>query len=196
LFREKPVKKQPEEQAAILEVLSPLWETKLKTIRLLECWIAETPDSEIRAGLAGQMIDERRHLRLLGDQIRRLGGTLIVSPMSGHADGLSRVFNDATTAGTDLHRLFALHRGIKAHTLDRCGQLIPMVDRSLVAVIDRIILDEERHIRWADMRLARLLTRDRMRECHILLDQIQKTLDSFWSNHWRHFSAANHRRSA
>src|SRR5437016_5537680 len=134
MLRHKARTSEPEPRAAILEILGPLWQTKLKTIRLLDQWMAETADSEIRAGLMGQIIDERRHMRLLGDQIRRLGGTLVLSKKGGHADGLSRVFNEALAAGTDLHRLFALHRGIKGHTLDRCGQLVPLVDRILAPV--------------------------------------------------------------
>jgi hypothetical protein len=166
---------------AVLDVLQRLWQTKLNGIKLIEDWIAETRDAEVVAGLTNQLIDERRHLRLVGDQIRRFGGRFHAI----QSDGIARAFAEAKANRADVQRLFAFHRGIKAFTLDRCSHLMPYVDAALAQTLERIAQEEERHIRWADLRLQRLLTHDKMRDCNLLLGRMQSTLESVWGRSWR-----------
>ena len=174
--------------AAVIEILQRLWHQKLSTIALIEKWTSETSDSEIRAGLANQLIDERTHARLVGEQIRRLGGRIGGRmPM----DGVSRVFSDAISSRQDLFRLFALYRGVKSYTVDRCNHLMPFVDASLAQVLERLSRDDERHIRWADLRLQRLLTYETMRECTMRLSHIRTGLESAWDRQWRRLSFAS-----
>lgn len=180
-------------QAAVVEVLQRLWHTKLSSIALLERWRSETSDTEIKAGLANQVIDERRHATMIGEQIRRLGGRIL--PL--HRDAMTRVFDDAQSAREDLYRLLAVYRGVKAYTVDRCGHLMPHVDAALGQVLDRLTLDEERHIRWADLRLERLLTHERMRECNLMMGKVWNGLEAAWERQWRNFSRLPiHRRGA
>ncbi len=171
----------------VLDVLQRLWQTKMSSIALIERWLAETPDTEIRTGLSGQIVDERRHLTLIGEQIRRLGGKFA---LSAHRDALGRIFGEAQGAGSDVQRLIALHRAVKAFTIDRCSHLIPMVDATLAGVMERIARDEERHIRWADVRLQRLLTHEKMRECNLLLGRSRDTLELLWGRSWKQFTTA------
>lgn len=184
---------EPQAEPAIVEVLQRLWQTKLKSVRLLERWRAETTDSDIEVGLTAQLVDERLHLRLLGEQLRRLGVKLNAS---SREDALSHLFDDIQASGSDVRRLLAFYRGIKAHTLKHCGYLIPVVDRALAAALDRIVLDDERHVRWADFRIRRLLTREAMRDCNVLLDRVHKGLETIWGRSWKHFVVTSSRRSA
>jgi len=171
-------------QSPVVEVLQRLWQTKLSSIALLEKWRTETSDTEIKAGLGSQLVDERRHATMIGEQIRRLGGRIGPS----HKDGVTRVFEDAHATSEDLTRLFTFYRGVKAYTVDRCVHLIPHVDAALAQVLDRLTLDEERHIRWADLRLERLLTHERMRECNLLMTKVWISLEAGWERQWRYFS--------
>jgi hypothetical protein len=179
--------------AVVVEILQRLWQTKLNSIALLESWRTETKDAEIQAGLAGQIIDERRHATMIGEQIRRLGGRI-----GGNAtkDAASRVFSEATADREDVRRLFAIYRGVKAYTVNRCSHLMPYVDVALAQTLDHLTRDEERHIRWADMRLQRLLTHDRMRECNLLLNRVWAGLEVAWGRQWRQLPFLNNRRRA
>ena len=172
---------------AVVEILQRLWQTKMQNIRVIEQWLGETRDSEIQVGLTGQLIDERRHLRLIGEQIRRLGGR-IEHGLRG--DTVSHVFADIVATKSDLMRLLAFYRGVKAYSAERCSHLIPLLDDTVGAALTRIVLDEERHVRWADLRIHRLLTRETMREANFFLDRIRKSLESNWGRSLRHLSLA------
>jgi uncharacterized ferritin-like protein (DUF455 family) len=176
----------------VIEVLQRLWQTKLSGIALLEKWRQETSDAEIRAGLQRQIIDERQHARLIGEQIRRLGGR-IGSQVS--RDGLARVFAEAEASREDVQRLMAFYRGVKAYTLDRCAHLMPYVDRALAQTLDLVSRDEERHMRWADVRLERLLTYEKMRECNLLLSRVWANLESAWGKQWRQLTVGFRRQA-
>jgi hypothetical protein len=169
-------------RAAVVEILQRLWQTKLSSIALLEKWGSETRDAEIQAGLANQIVDERRHATMIGEQIRRLGGRI-----GGQAtrDAVSRIFSEAQADREDVRRMFAVYRGVKAYTVDRCSHLMPYVDAALAQTLDRLTRDEERHIRWADMRLQRLLTHEKMRECNLLLGRVWASLETGWGRQWR-----------
>jgi hypothetical protein len=84
----------------------------------------------------------------------------------------------------DLHKLCAIHRGIKAFNLNRCGHLIPLVESRLARILEQIALEEERHIRWADIRLARLLTHDEMRACNTLMSRVWTNMETSWEKTW------------
>ncbi|HXH23408.1 MAG TPA: ferritin-like domain-containing protein [Dehalococcoidia bacterium] len=178
--------------APVIEVLQRLWQTKLSTIALLEKWRAETADSELESGLSRHLIDERRHATMIGEQIRRLGGRIT----SGPKDAGTRAFAQAEEAGDDLQRLFALYRGVKPYTVDRCYHAMPHVDASLAQVLHKITLDEERHIRWADVRIQRLVTHANMRECNLIASRVRAGLQAAWERQWRHFSQMLHRAGA
>ncbi len=166
----------------IVEVLQRLWQTKLSSISLLERWLTETQDSEIRAGISNQLVDERRHARMIGEQIRRAGGRIL---HSFPKDAATRVFDEATAEREDLHRLLALYRGIKTYTIDRCSHLIPYVDAALGQVLEALSRDEERHVRWADLRLQRLLSYERVRECNLFVGRVRVQLETAWIKQWK-----------
>ncbi len=165
----------------ILEILEHLWETKRQSIALVETWQAKTADAEIRAGLATHLSDERRHFRILGEEIRRRGGR----PAVALEYLLRRPFGLVLAQTSDSHRLSAFYRGIKAFTFVRCGHLIPVVDQELARALEQIARDEERHIRWAEIRLARIRDMEERRECTVLLDQVECALEGVWAKPWR-----------
>jgi rubrerythrin len=150
---------------AILELLSRLWQTKLKSITLLEKWFAKTSDLDIKAGLKAQIEDERRHLRILSDEIK----------------------------GKDSQRLSAFYYGIKAFTLDRCSKLIPFVDDALSRTLEQIAREEDRHIRWAEFRLGRLLDTEEARQCKLLVERMEATLEAVWAKPWQRLSQLRYR---
>lgn len=175
---------------AILELLSRLWQTKLKSITLLEKWLAKTSDFDIKAGLKAQMEDERRHLRILSDEIKRLGGRLTGTTTE---QLLNRPFAMVQAQGSDSERLSAFYHGIKAFTLDRCSKLIPVVDQYLARALEQIAREEDRHIRWADLRLERLLDVNEARQCKMLVDRMEATLESIWSRPWQRLNQLRYR---
>jgi hypothetical protein len=163
----------------VLEILTRLWQTKLKSITALEKWLTKTADAEIKAGIQLQLIDERRHLRLLDEEIKRLGGRV-----AAQVDHVAQPFAVFLGQSSDLYRLNALYHGIKAFTLDRCSHLIPLVDQQLARVLDQISREEQRHIRWAEIRVARLLKDGDARECYLLTERLKRMLESAWSRPW------------
>jgi hypothetical protein len=167
--------------AALVEVLQRLYQTKLRSGLFLAQWLRDTHDAEIRAGLETQLADERRHARLLGDELRRLAPKLDLVGQSA----ASRPFSEFGELRSDLHKLCAFHRGVKAFTLNRCGHLTPLVEPRLSLLLDQIAREEERHIRWADIRLARLLTHEEMRACNLLMGRVWAILEAGWERTWR-----------
>jgi hypothetical protein len=177
-------------QDTVLQLLTRLWQTKLRSISVCERWLGRTEDADVKAGLQRQLIDERRHLRMIGDEIKRLGGSIA---MLARENRLGRPFALVLTQSSDLHRLSAFHRGIKVFTLNRCGYLIPHVDINLARTLEQIILDEERHIRWADMRMAlvlrsetfsQVLNSDEVRQCKLLMEKVETMLEAAWPKPW------------
>ncbi|MPZ48338.1 MAG: hypothetical protein GEU75_03335 [Dehalococcoidia bacterium] len=165
----------------VLQILSRLWQTKLRSISILEKWLEKTADAEIIAGLKPQLIDERRHLRILGDEIKRLGGSIAALSRENR---LGRPFALVQTQPNDFYRLSAFHFGSKAFTLDRCGHMMQLVDIRLGRTLEQIVLDEERHIRWADIRLARLKDVEELRLCQQLMERVGGMLEGVWPKPW------------
>ena len=56
-FRSEPV------ENPVLEILARVWQTKLRSVDLLEEWIPKATDFEVKAGLTSHLADERRNLR-------------------------------------------------------------------------------------------------------------------------------------
>ena len=167
-----------EDQGEVLEVVQRLWRTKFKSITLVEKWMAKTTDFEIKAGLKMQLADERRHLRILGDEIKRLGGRISGS----QADQLlERPFALIQAQSSESQKLSAFYRGLKAYTVDRCSRLLPMVDRTLARTLEQISREEEGHIRWADIRLARIRDVSERREVEFLVDRMEKAMEAVWT---------------
>jgi predicted CopG family antitoxin len=189
--RSKRQEREPAADDAFVEVLQRLWQTKRHNIRLLEDWLEETADSEIKAALPRQIVEERQHLRLIGEQIRALSGKI---DSTGESEWLGYAFNIAGRGSTDLNRLVALYRGAKTYSVTRCRRLSGEVDKELEAVFVRIVLDEERQIRWAEMRIARLSSRDTERDANFVLERVHRALESAWERPWRRFTMTTNRR--
>jgi hypothetical protein len=164
-------------KSASVEALELLWQIKVNSITLLEQWSRETNDLDIRAGLQSQVLDERRHLRVIGDELRRLGARV-----NGHEnkEALSRPFLELRARRADWQRLFIYYRGIKSFTVDRCSHLIPVVGSQVAQVLERITRDEERHIRWAEVRIERLCDNARTREGQLLVFRLYHALEMTW----------------
>ena len=164
----------------VLQLLSRLWQIKLRSISILEKWLAKTADAEIKSGLQFQVIDERRHLRILGDEINRLGSRI---GSLARENRFGRPFAMVQTQSTDFQRLTVFHRGLKVFTVERCGQIMPFVDDGVARTMERIILDEERHIRWADIRLARM-DEEEQRQAKLLRERMETILEAAWPKPW------------
>jgi len=172
----------------ITDALDHLSQTKLRGVSYLERWLKQTKDVEIRVGLETQLIDERRHARLLAEETKRLSSVAFTRHSPPALGGLYR---EIDALETDLHRLCVFHRGVKAFTLNRCGHLIPVVETGLSRTLEQISREEERHIRWADIRLARLLTHDEMRSCNLLMSRIWAVLEASWERTCRDLARTN-----
>jgi hypothetical protein len=160
-------------------VLNRLWQTKRNNVLLFEKWMRDTRETEIAAGLNVQLADERRHLRLIGEEIKRLTGR-----PAGVDRAAPRPFVEAQAATDDLHRLCIIHGGVKRFVRDRCCLLVSFVDARLARVLEQVARDEDRHVRWADIRVSRLLARDDPRACQQLMERIQHMLEVTWGKDW------------
>jgi rubrerythrin len=170
---------------SLQEVLTRLWQIKLQSIDLLERWSSSAKDSDIKAGLGAQLADERRHLRLLANEIKRRGGR-----QPSRVDHVvTKAFAIAQAQPNDMLKVCAYHRGIKTSTYDRCYRLCSVVDAELAGLLDGILHDEERHLRWADMRLRPLSGED-VRRCNTLLAKVSEAMEAVWSRPWRHLSSS------
>jgi 1,2-phenylacetyl-CoA epoxidase catalytic subunit len=184
---------QPKNQStkdAVIEVVQRLWRTKLKSITLLEKWLAKTSDLEIKAGLKTQLADERRHLRILGEEVKRLGGRLQSSTLD---QMLERPFAMIQAQASDVYKLSAYYHGIKAFTVVRCSRMIPLVDQALARTLEQIARDEEGHIRWAEIRLARVRDLNEQRQLDFLITRMEGLLESVWSKSWRQLTMVKQR---
>lgn len=175
---------------AVLEVLARLWQTKQSSISLLEKWLTRTADFDVKTGLKSQVTDERRHLRLLGEEIVRLGGSL---KAAANDQALGRPIAIVLAQPNDLYRLSAFHRGVKRFTTVRCGHLIPLVDPQLARVLEQIAREDERHIRWADIRLSRALGLHEVRQCRFIVERIEAAMEAIWSRPWRRLTQVRFR---
>ena len=177
------VARSDEREESIFDVVTRLWQIKLRSIDLLERWTTSVKDSDIRAAIGSQLADERRHLRLLADEIKRRGGR---QPSTvDHV--VTKAFALVQAQPSDLLKLCAYHRGIKASMNERCYRLTKFADPALAHLLEEILRDEERHLRWADLRLRPLSGED-VRRCNALLDKMSGVMEAVWSRPWRHLT--------
>jgi hypothetical protein len=168
---------------ALCEILTRLWQIKLQSVDLLDRWHETARDSDIRAGIGAQQSEERRHLRLLGDELKR---------RSGHQPStvdhvVTKAFALVQAQPTDTLKACAYYRGIKTTTNQRFYKLLAHADLELLEALERIIHDDERTLRWADIHL-RTLDADDVRRCNALLQKMDETMQAVWSRPWRHLS--------
>ena len=178
----KPAPVSPSDPLA--EVVARLWQTKLRSISLLEDWLPRTGDFGIRAGLQAHLAEERRHQRLLGAEISRRGGRQAAAAV---AHILDRPFAIVREQTDDLARLRLFHHGIKASTVLYSQRLLPLVDPNLARILEQTSRDEERHIRWAEIRLSQ----DRVtsqRRLDPALAEVEAAMEAVWSRPWRRLS--------
>ena len=168
----------------VAEIVARLWQTKLRSISLLEDWLPHTSDFGIRAGLQAHLGEERRHQRLLGAEIARRDGRRAAAAV-GHV--LDRPFDLVREQTDDLARVRLFHQGIKASTVLYCERFLPLVDPGLAYVMEQITRDEERHIRWAEIRLSQETGTNR-RRLDPLLAEIDAAMEAVWSRAWRRLS--------
>lgn len=167
---------------AIAVALQRLWQTKLNSISFIESWARETRDSEIKTGLSNQLVDERRHLRLIGEQLRARNAPVNGGP---NKESLTRPFMEVKTRRDDHLRLEGYYHGIKEFTVARCCQLMAVVDRPLAQVLDQIARDEQRQVVWAEVRIRRLTAGHRSREANVLLGKVRTALEFVWGRSFR-----------
>jgi hypothetical protein len=167
-------------EAALCEILTRLWQIKLQSIDLLEGWYRTASESDVRAGVSVQLADERRHRRLLVDEIKRRSGR----QPSAVDRVVTKAFALAQAQPTDTLKLCAFYRGIKASTNQRYYKLLWCADIDLLDVMEQIIQDDERHLRWADFRLSGL-SGDEVRRCNVLLQRMSNIMRAVWLRPWR-----------
>ena len=165
---------------ALCEILTRLWQIKLRSIELMERWYQTATDSDIRAGLASQVSDEWRHRRLLSDEIRRRTGR----PPTAVDHIVTKAFALVQAQPDDAMKACAFYRGIKASTIDRYYRLLWAADVDLLEVLEQIIQDDTRHLRWADLHL-RSLSGESVRRGNLLLEKMQITMKAVWLRPWR-----------
>jgi 1,2-phenylacetyl-CoA epoxidase catalytic subunit len=175
-FRSEPT------ENPVLEILARVWQTKLRSVDLLEEWIPKATDFEVKAGLTSHLADERRNLRLLSDEIRVRGGRQAATTLD---QILNKPFAIVLTQPDDLSRVAAFHHGIKAYTAIHCGRLMSFVDPGLARVLEQVMRDEERHLRWADIRLARMRLGNSGRHHDAVVRRIEEAMEAVWAKPWR-----------
>jgi len=167
----------------LCEILTRLWQIKMRSIDLLERWHETVRDSDIRAGIGVQLSDERRHLRLLADELKRRSGR----QPSAVDHVVTKAFALVQAQPTDMLKVCAYYGGIKAATNQRFYKLLGLADLELLEILERIIQDDDRTLRWADIRLRNLSAED-VRRCNALLQRMGDTMQAVWSRPWRHLS--------
>ena len=186
MFFSKPAAAVPMDPVS--EIVARLWQTKLRGISLLEDWLPQTSDFGIRAGLQAHPAEERRHQRLLDAEIRRRQGRQVAAAVGSVLD---RPFAIVREQRTDLARVRLFHHGIKASTVFYAARVMPLVDPALARVLEQVTRDEERHIRWADIRLAQAKSSAAMRELDAVLQEVEVAMEAVWSRPWRRLSQAS-----
>ena len=172
----------------VTEILARLWQTKVRSVELLEEWQRRAVDRDIKAGLKLQINDERRHQRILSDEIRRRGGrhgAVVVDQV------LNKPFAIVKTQSDDIARVAAYYNGIKRFTATRCARLIPMVDRTFGHILQQIMQDEDRHLRWADIRLDRTMSPVLVRQYEPMMKLMEQAMDAVWTKPLRRMSLYN-----
>jgi rubrerythrin len=167
-------------EEALCEILTRLWQIKLRSIDLMERWYQTTTDSDIRAGLKVQLADEWRHRRLLAEELRRRTGRLPTAV--DHV--VTKAFALVQAQPTESLKVCAFYRGIKASTNQRYYKLLWSADVELLDILEQIIQDDDRHLRWADIRL-RGLSGEEVRHCTLLLLRMSKSMQAVWLRPWR-----------
>jgi len=170
-------------EESLFDILTRLWQIKLRSIDLLDRWLASTRDSDLKAGIAAHLADERRHLRLLADEVKRRSGR----QPSAVDYVVTKPFALVQAQPNDLLKLCAFHRGIKTSTNERCYRLLSLSDAKLAELLAEILQDEERHLRWADLRL-RIMSGEDVRRCNALLEKMSGAMEAVWSRPWRHLT--------
>ena len=171
------------------EIVARLWQTKLRSISLLEDWLPQVTDFGIRAGLQAHLAEERRHQRLLGAEISRRDGRQVAASVAHILDRPFAMVRDQTD---DLARLRLFHHGIKASTVLYSQRFMPMLDSGLARVIEQMTRDEERHIRWAEIRLSQDRASTSMRRLDPVLADIEEAMEAVWSRPWRQLSQSTY----
>jgi hypothetical protein len=162
----------------VIEILARLWQTKVRSVELLEEWQKRATDRDVQAGLRLQLADERRHQRILSDEIRRRGGrhgAVVVDQV------LNKPFAIVKAQSSDTARVAGFHHGIKHFTTVRCARLIPMVDPALAHILEQITRDDDRHLRWADIRLSRTISAVGARQYEPMLRLIEQAMEAVWA---------------
>jgi rubrerythrin len=170
-------------EEALFDLLTRLSQMKTRSIDLLERWSASAKDGDVKAGLSGQLADERRHLRLITDEVKRRGGRL--PSTVDHV--VTKAFAMVQAQPNDTMKVCAFHRGVVYSTNQRCYRLMMLVDEAATALLEEIVQDEERHLRWADIRL-RSLSGQEVRACNEMLQKLNGNIDAVWLRPWRHLS--------
>jgi len=165
---------------ALCEILTRLWQIKLRSIDLMERWYQSATDVEVRAGLGVQLADEWRHRRLLSDELRRRSGRQPTAV--DHV--VTKAFALVQAQPTDAMKVCAFYRGIKSSTHERYYKLLWCADTDLLDVLEQIIQDDERHMRWADIRL-RGLSGEEVWACNALLEKMSSVMRAVWLRPWR-----------
>jgi hypothetical protein len=186
-------REEPEVTSPVLSVLDRLWQTKIQSISLIDFWVSKSKDADIRSGLHMQLEDERRHLRLIGEEIKRLGGRVSSERREGT---VGRAFGMIRSQATDLQRLCAYYRGVKLTTHNRTAQMTQVVEPATAGLLGQISRDEERHIRWADIRISHQMKAADMRECNVLMDRMDSMVDASWQKLWLDLVRTRIRRSS
>jgi hypothetical protein len=174
----------------VTEIVARLWQTKLRSINLLETWLPHSSDFGIRAGLQAHLAEERRHQRLIGAEISRRGdrqAAMVALTSLDKPFGLVREQTD------ELARVRLFHQGIKAPTVLYGQRCIPLVDPSLAHVLEQVTRDEERHIRWAEIRLRQEFKTKSVRNLDPVLIEVESAMEIFWSKPWQRLTQANFR---
>ena len=170
---------------ALCEILTRFWQIKLRSIHLLERWFVTTRDSDLRAGVGAQLADERRHLRLLADELKRRSGRQ--PAVVDHI--VTKAFALVQAQPTETLKACAYYRGVKATTHQRIYKLLGHADMALLEVLEQVLHDDERNLRWADMRLH-ALSGDDVRRCNALLEKMEGSMQAVWSRPWRHMTSS------
>jgi hypothetical protein len=97
---------------------------------------------------------------------------------------VGRAFALVRSQGSDLLRLCAYYRGIKLATHNRANQFVPYIEGPASSLLAQISRDEERHIRWADIRIAHQMKPANLRECNSLVTRMEQLLDPAWQKLW------------
>lgn len=171
----------------VSEIVARLWQTKLRSISLLEDWLPRASDFSIRAGLHTHLGDERRHQRILGNEITRRGGRRGAAAVG---QVLDRPFDLVRSQPDDLSRLRLYHQGIKKITVQYCDRILPFLDPALAQVVEQITRDEARHVRWAEIRLAQVARAGGRTDRP--LQEIEAAMEAVWSKPWRRMTMSGY----